>query len=132
MQPSESALILKDEVYQIVGAAMEVHTQLGCGFLESVYQEALGMELHSRGIPYVPQARIGVAYKGQLLESVFFADFLCFDSIILELKAIKTISGVEEAQLFNYLKATNLPVGLILNFGARSFEWKRYANTRSQ
>ncbi len=131
MNANTCELLLKDEVYQIVGAAMEVHTQLGCGFLESVYQEALGMELISRGIPCVPQARIGVAYKGQLLQSVFFADFLCFDAIILELKAIKAISSIEEAQLFNYLKATNLPVGLILNFGARSFEWKRYANTRS-
>ena len=126
---NERELILKDEVYQIVGAAMEVSNQLGCGFLEAVYQEALGIELAERAIPHVPQKRIQISYKGRVLSKEYIADFLCHDRIVVEIKAIKAITGIEEAQILNYLKATNLPLGLIINFGAPRLEWKRYANT---
>lgn len=129
MDTNKRELILKDEVYQIVGAAMEVSNQLGCGFLEAVYQEALGIELEERQIPHVQQKRIEISYKSRALNKEYIADFVCHDQIIIEIKAIKEIAGVQEAQILNYLKATGLPVGLILNFGAPQLEWKRYANT---
>jgi len=130
MDLKERELIFKDEVYQIVGAAMEVSNQLGCGFLEAVYQEALGIELDERRIPNVPQKRIEISYKGRVLNKEYIADFLCYDLIVVEIKAIKAITGIEEAQILNYLKATNLTLGLIFNFGAPQLEWKRYANTK--
>ena len=130
MNANERELILKDEVYQIVGAAMEVSNELGCGFLEAVYQESLAMEFDVRQIPHVPQKRIAIFYKGRALCKEYIADFLCYDRIIVEIKAIKAITGIEEAQLLNYLKATKLPLGLIVNFGAPQLEWRRYANTK--
>ena len=130
MDANERELIFKDEVYQIVGAAMEVCNELGCGFLEAVYQEALGIELDERRIPNVPQKGIQISYKGRVLNKEYIADFVCHDEIVLEIKAIKAITGIEEAQILNYLKATNLPLGLIVNFGAPQLEWKRYANTK--
>ena len=123
-------LIYKDEVYRIVGAAMDVSNTLGCGFLEAVYQEALEIEFQDDGVPFEPQKRIKIIYKNRTLNKDYIADFLCFDNIIVEIKAIKQITGIEEAQLMNYLKATKLPLGLIINFGSAKLEWKRYANTR--
>ena len=112
--------------YAIIGAAIEVHRQLGCGFLESVYQEALAIELGLRKIPFRREVRLPVAYKGQALATSFCADFICFDSLVVELKALAHMSGSEEAQLINYLKATQHKVGLLLNFGARSLEHRRF------
>ena len=123
-------LIFKDEVYRMMGAAMEVANHLGCGFLEAVYQEALEIEFIERQIRYRPQARITVSYKNRVLNKEYIADFLCDDRIIVEIKAIKAITEIEEAQLLNYLKATNLPLGLLINFGSKKLEWKRYAYTR--
>ncbi len=130
MNVPERELILKEEVYQIVGAAMEVSNELGCGFLEAVYQEALEMELSERGIPFVPQKRIQISYKGQQLQKEYIADFLCHNQIVVEIKAIQSITVNEEAQVLNYLKATQHPLGLLINFGAPQLEWKRYAYTR--
>lgn len=123
-------LIYKDEVYRIVGAAMDVSNTLGRGFLEAVYQEALEIELRDNGVPFESQKRIKISYKGRILDKDYMADFVCFDNIIVEIKAIKQITGIEEAQLLNYLKATGLPLGLLMNFGSAKLEWKRYVNTK--
>jgi GxxExxY protein len=120
-------LVLKDEVFRIIGAAIEVHKELGSGFLEAVYQEALQMELTERSIPFRAQAELEINYKGNRLRKKYCADLVCFDTIIVELKAIQRIGSVEEAQLVNYLKATGLKVGLIINFAAYGkLEWKRF------
>lgn len=108
---------------------MEVANQSGRGFLEAVYQEALEMELADRGIPYEAQKRISITYKNRILQKEYVADFLCYGHIVVEIKAIKAITELEEAQLLNYLKATNLPLGLLLNFGQTKLEWRRYAHT---
>lgn len=130
IKANECELILKEEVYQIIGAAMEVSNQLGCGFLEAVYQEALEIELSERQIPHQPQKNIAIFYKDRLLKREYIADFLCYDRIVVEIKAIKDITRIEEAQLLNYLKATDLPLGLIINFGTPRLEWKRYVNAQ--
>jgi GxxExxY protein len=117
--------------YAIIGAAMEVHRQLGCGFLEAVYQEALELELAARSVPFNPQLSLAVTYKGQQLKCKYCADFLCFDEVIVEIKALAKLTGIEEAQIINYLKATGLETGLLINFGARSLEYRRFIRSRS-
>ncbi|MEW6241520.1 MAG: GxxExxY protein [Chloroflexota bacterium] len=123
-------LLLKDEVYAIVGAAMEVYNQLGSGFLEPIYQEAMEIETQERKIPSKPQHEIVVKYKGRPLKKYYIADLLCYDEIVVEIKALDSLSSREEAQLINYLKATGLQVGLLLNFGAYGkLEWRRLVLT---
>ena len=120
-------LLLKEEVYAIIGAAIEVHRELGPGFLEPVYQEAMTIELTDRGIPFHAQQALTIHYKGRLLVKQYVPDFLCYDQIIVELKALDRLSGNEEAQLLNYLKASGLRVGLLINFGSQGkLEWKRF------
>jgi GxxExxY protein len=119
-------ILLKDEVYAIVGAAIEVHKEMGSGFLEAIYQEGMELELSDRGIPYTPQELLQVRYKGRLLKKYYLADFICFGSVLVEIKAIEKISGREESQMLNYLKATGLRAGIILNFGKDGLlDWKR-------
>ena len=130
MNANKRELIYKDQVYHIVGAAMNVSRELGCGFLEAVYQESLEMEFADCNVPFEPQKRINISYKNRMLKREYVADFICYDKIIVEIKAIKGITGIEEAQLLNYLKATELLLGLIINFGHPKMEWKRYANTK--
>jgi len=130
MDANKLELILKDEVYHIVGAAMNVSRELGCGFLEAVYQEALEMEFTDSNVPFEPQKRINISYKNRMLKREYVADFICYEQIIVEIKAIRSITEIEEAQLLNYLKATKLPLGLIINFGHPKMEWRRYANTK--
>lgn len=113
------------QTYAIIGAAMEVHRVLGHGFLEGVYQEAMEIELASRGIPFDPQVKLPVIYKGVPLETFYKPDFICFGCVIVELKALDAITGVEESQLLNYLKATGHERGLLLNFGTPSLQYKR-------
>ena len=113
------------QTHAIIGAAMEVHSELGAGFLESVYQEALAREFVIRDIPNVQQTELSISYKGERLNTFFRADFVCYGEVVVELKALKTISGVEESQLLNYLKATGHGRGLLLNFGSPRLEMKR-------
>jgi len=117
--------------YAIIGAAMEVHKLLGCGFLEAVYQEALAFEFELRRLPFRQQVKLPVFYKGQQLSAAYQAVFVCYDSVIVELKALTRLTGVDEAQLINYLKASGRQVGLLLNFGAKSLEYRRFALTES-
>jgi len=120
-------LILKEEVFAIVGAAIEVHRELGPGFLEGVSQEALELELQDRGIPFESQKQLRISYKSRTLNKAYFADVVCYGQIIVELKALDRLSGNEESQILNYLKATGLRVGILINFGSHGkLEWKRF------
>jgi len=118
--------------HAIIGAALEVHRLLGPGFLEAVYHEALGKELSLRSIPFRMQWEIPVFYKGEKLATTYRADFICFDSVILELKAIRQLTVIEEAQVLNYLKASGLSVALLFNFGAPSLQQKRFVSGPEQ
>lgn len=113
------------ETFAIIGAAMEVHRELGRGFLELVYQTALALEFQERGIPFKAEVSLPIRYKSRLLTCAYRADFVCFESVIVETKAIVTLTGTDEAQPINELKATGLQRGLLLNFGAVSLEHKR-------
>jgi GxxExxY protein len=116
--------------HAIIGAAMEVHGQLGCGYLEPVYQQALAMELASRSIPHRREVELSVVYKGQPLDATYRMDFVCYGSVVVEVKALPKVTSIEEAQLINYLKASGHEVGLLLNFGASSLGWKRMVLTQ--
>ena len=108
---------------------MEVHRELGSGFLEAVYQQALAVEFSARAIQFAREVVLPVYYKGELLACSYCADFVCYDDVIVELKALKAITGVEQAQVLNYLKATGLGRGLLLNFGCSRLEYKRFVFT---
>lgn len=124
-------LIFKEESYKIVGCCFEVYNELGPGFLEAVYQEALSLEFMKQGIPYIQFAEMNVYYKGIELKKKYYPDFLCYDDIVLEIKAMETLSPADEAQLINYLKGTKKPLGLLVNFGAEKLQYKRFANTKN-
>jgi GxxExxY protein len=110
-------ILYKDEVYAIQGAVFDVYWELGCGFLEAVYQECLEKELKIRGIPFESQKELRLSYKGEVLNLTYKPDLVCFGKIIVELKAVKVVEDIHRAQLFNYLKATGLRLGLLVNFG---------------
>ncbi len=122
---NEANLLFKEESYQIIGAAMEVHRELGCGFVEPIYQEALEKEFILRKIPYEREKELTVNYKGDLLTKTFRADFICYNKIILELKAVKEFSDEHYAQIYNYLRASRMDLGLLINFGTASIEFQR-------
>jgi GxxExxY protein len=110
------ALLFEEESHVILGACFEVHNQMGSGFLEDVYQECLEIELKSRGMEFLPKPRLKLQYKGIPLEQYYDPDFLCFGKIILEIKAISNLADIHRAQVLNYLKATQLRLGLLVNF----------------
>jgi GxxExxY protein len=119
-------LLFREEVYGIVGAAMEVYNHLGPGFLEAVYQEAFEIELTERNIPFISQPELPILYKGKPLKKHYLADLLVYDKIVVEIKAISTLTSCDEGQLLNELKAASLKVGLLINFGSRKgLEWAR-------
>jgi len=111
-------LLFEEETFAIRGAVFEVYREQGCGFLEAVYQECLEKELSAKGIPFRSQPELTLIYKGQRLQQTYKPDLICYDQIILELKAVKDISPEHKAQVINYLKATNLKLGLLINFGS--------------
>ena len=115
---SKNKLLLKEECYEIQGAAFEVYKEMGCGFLEAVYQECLEKELAKRSISFQSQVELHLNYKGEQLNQTYKPDFICFDKIIVEIKAVKELASEHKAQLLNYLKATGLELGLLVNFGS--------------
>ena len=122
-------LLYPKESYDITGCFMKVFNQLGTGFLEAVYQEALELEFRSAGIPYKREVPLRINYNGVILKKEYFADFVCYDKIIVELKAVSEISNIHKVQVKNYLKATGFELGLIANFGNISLETARVCNS---
>ena len=116
------------QTYQIIGAAMAVHTELGCGFLERVYKAALRLEFQDRDIVFKKEVPLPIAYKKRVLPLDYKVDFLCFEEILIEVKAADAIHDRHVAQLINYLKASQLKRGLVLNFGATRLEHRRLVN----
>ena len=112
-----SEIVYKDESYRIMGACFEVYKEMGCGFLEAVYQDCLERELAERAIPFCPKKELQLTYKGKLLEQTYIPDVTCYEKIILELKAVKSLCDEHRAQVHNYLKATGFRLGLLVNFG---------------
>lgn len=119
-------LVHAAECYKIVGACFEVYKDKGSGFHEGVFQECLELELRLQGIPFAAQAPLPLIYKGYLLRQRYLADFLCYDKIVLELKAVRTLVDEHRSQVLNYLHATGLRLGLLVNFGHYpKLEWER-------
>jgi GxxExxY protein len=125
-------LLYKDEVYAIIGAAMNVHNELGCGFLEAVYQEALEKEFSYQNIPYKREAPLKIFYRGKPLNKQYTADFICYDKIILELKAASSLLPEHQSQILNYLAASQLKLGILINFGQPKLECKRIISEHSR
>ena len=126
MRTIEDDLIYKDECYQIVGCCMEVHRRLGCGFKEAVCQEALEREFVDNALNFEREKRLKIQYKGIYLKKEYSPDFVCFGKIVLELKAVSELTDIHLCQVFNYLKASKLRLGLLVNFGETSMVFKRF------
>ena len=118
-------LLYEDETQEIISAFYEVYNNLGGGFLENVYQDALSIEFKSRNIPFEKESKMNIYYKNQLLDRYYFADFKCYDKIIIETKSVSNLAPEHTAQVLNYLKATNIRLGLLVNFGPNKIEFKR-------
>ncbi len=114
------------QIYKLIGVAMEVHNGLGPGFVEKVYGDAMKRELALQGIPFEREKELHVDYKGEKLDSTFYADFVCYDSVIVELKAVSELQPIHKAQLINYLKATGMMKGILINFGGMQLEWEKF------
>lgn len=120
-------LVLKEEVFEIVGAALEVYWKLGRGLAEPIYQEAMELELTLRHLPFQSQQQLRIWYKEHLLEKTYCPDLVCFNQVIVELKSLARLTSAEEGQLLNYMRMSRMRVGLLINFGSQpKLEWKRY------
>jgi len=127
-----SDLLFKIESYAIMGACFEVYKDKGCGFVEPVYQECLAIELSHRTIPFIEQRELDLFYRSQRLKHTYKPDFVCFDGIIIEIKAVHEIAPEHRAQVMNYLKATGFELGILINFGHHPrVQYERIVNTRS-
>lgn len=126
-----SDLVLPDESYRVMGACFEVYKRMGCGFLESVYQECLAIEFEEQSIPFQAHPKQSLTYRGKTLDAYFIPDFICYDQIIVEIKAVSKIVDEYRSQVINYLSAAQLPLGLIINFGHQPrVEHERIAYTK--
>jgi GxxExxY protein len=124
-------IIYKEESYAIVGACFEVYNDKGCGFLEPVYQECLAIEFNHQNIPAIPKPLLTLSYRGRILTQTYQADFVCYQKIIVELKAVTALCDEHRAQLLNYLNATGFELGLLVNFGHYpKLEYERIAKTQ--
>jgi GxxExxY protein len=125
-----SEVLFKDESYRIIGACFAVYNEKGCGFLEPVYQECLEIELEYQGIPFRAQEEIPIEYRGKTLRQHYRSDIVCFEKILVEAKAVSNLLDKHRAQVLNYLNATKLPLGLLVNFGHYpGLEWERIVLT---
>lgn len=115
---NQNKLIYAEEAYEIQGAIFEVYKTIGCGFLEAVYQECLEKEFTIQDIPFESQLELKIDYKGEILKQTYKPDFICFNNIIVEIKAVKELTKEHQAQVINYLKATDMELGLLVNFGS--------------
>jgi len=128
-EKGEKEIIFREESYLILGACFEVYREKGSGFLEAVYQECLRREFEYQGISFKEKPKLQIAYKGAILEQFYEPDFLCYDKIVLEIKAVKILTDEHRAQIINYLKATGLRLGILVNFGHYpKIERERFAN----
>jgi len=121
----QTNLLYSDLTFKIIGAAMEVHRELGHGFLEAIYHEAFALELSHRNIPFESESLLSITYKGKPLKKTYTADFICYDKILIEIKALSAMTSDHFSQTLNYLKATGIKVGLIINFGTPSLTYRR-------
>ncbi len=119
-------MIYPNESYEIIGAAMKVHSIMGPGFTEKVYQEALALEFQERSIPFKREVEIHASYKGIILAGTFIPDFICYDKIIVELKAVRDLDDVHRSQAINYAKIAGFQLALLINFGDSSLEYERF------
>jgi len=126
IEPSPWSPLQDDRTYVVIGAAMRVHRELGRGFLEPVYQEALSAEFAACGIPYGREVELPIHYRGELLSTRYRVAFLCFDELVVELKALSRLTSAEESEIINYLAASRRHTRLLINFGARSLQFKRF------
>ncbi|MFN3554332.1 MAG: GxxExxY protein [Bacteroidales bacterium] len=117
--------LLKEECYKVIGSAMKVHNELGCGFLEPVYQEAMAIEFEDNQIPFDREKVLDITYKGKVLKKKYIADFMCYNQLIVEIKAMEALAPEHTSQVINYLKATGLKIGLLINFGTTKLQYKR-------
>ena len=128
---SSNELLYKEETYKIIGACFEVYNEKGSGFLEAVYQECLGIEFDIQGIPYVEQPKQMLEYNGRGLKQTYQPDFICFDKIIIQIKAVKHLTEEHRAQIINYLKSTGKCIGLLINFGQHpNLKHERFINQK--
>jgi GxxExxY protein len=119
-------ILFKEEAYKIIGAAMKVHRFFGCGFTEKVYQDALEIEFQEQRIPFLREQSIFATYHGQQLQSEFKPDFICYNEIIVELKAVKELEDFQRSQTINYARVANMKIALLINFGEPSLRYERY------